>query len=364
MRLKFGKIQLIAMTMLGFAATLEGSVATSCAQENANANQPAATQGEGTPGEGIAGNQLQPGLALNHLLNAFDLYHYDQEIQGAATLSGSMTMLNLGAKWAERYSSFHPGVAFTRGPDGTEKSLQALEKDASLIVGSSRPISPEEIARLKAGACKDPLSVIVALDPLAIYVHESNPIQAISPEQLEGILRAAGQPGNHYGTWGELGVQGDIAKKPIQFHSRSEQSGTKAFLKQFILRGAQVTKEVQSYRSNAEICNAIAADPAGFGICGFGDVQPGVRAVPLSLRGQIVPASEDSFLAGRYPLVRPLVLVFDRDQMKTDGGVRESMLRYILSRDGQTEAVKAGFYPLDPSFVHKQLDDICGPRMR
>jgi ABC-type phosphate transport system substrate-binding protein len=67
---------------------------------------------------------------------------------------------------------------------------------------------------------------------------------------------------------------------------------------------------------------------------------------------------------GQYPLVRPLVIVFDRAEMKKDGGLREEILRYILSRDGQLEAIREGFFPLDPSFVHQELDMICGPRIR
>jgi ABC-type phosphate transport system substrate-binding protein len=82
------------------------------------------------------------------------------------------------------------------------------------------------------------------------------------------------------------------------------------------------------------------------------------------LNGLSVPANEQSFLTGQYPFVRPLVLVVDKAQMKVDGGLREAVLRYILSRDGQMEAVREGFYPIDPAFIRQQLDQISGPQMR
>lgn len=368
MRLKISKARLIA-SMLVVAAMTYASVGTLVYAQGQKQQGQAPAQAPATPvadanedAREFDGNQAT--FALNQLLNSFDYYHIDREVKGSAKLSGSMTMVNLGSKWAEHFINFHPEVQFTRGPDGTDAGLRALEQDGSLIVGVSRPITQDEVARLKAGACKEPLSVVVALDPLAVYVNEANPIQALTPEQLEAMLRASGQTKPHASTWGELGVQGELASQKIQFHSRSELSGTKTYLKNFILRGDNVTKEFQSYRSSDEICNAIANDPAGFGICGFTETRPGIRTVPLALRGHIVPATEESFYTGRYPLVRPLILVFDKSQMKTDGGLRESMLRYILSRDGQMEAVKAGFCPLDPSFVRKQLDEICGPRMR
>jgi phosphate transport system substrate-binding protein len=302
--------------------------------------------------------------ALMHLLEAIDLYHPAKDIKGSAVLSGSTTMMALGKAWADRFRNFHKDVVLTRGPDGTDAGLKALAEDPTLIVGSSRPITPDEIAKLKAGKCKEPISLIVALDPLALYVHEKNPLSAVTPEQLESILRAAGQKGKHVETWGELGVTGELANKPIRLHSRSDISGTKTFIKQFILQGSEVTKEAESHESNEAVCEAIGKDIAGVGMAGFGDLRPGSKPVSLIINGNIVPATEQSFLAGSYPLVRPLVLVFDKSQFKTDGGLRESMLRYILSRDGQMEAIRAGFFPMNPSFIHQELDEICGPRLR
>ncbi|XZE44698.1 PstS family phosphate ABC transporter substrate-binding protein [Pirellulaceae bacterium SH467] len=303
-------------------------------------------------------------LALMSLLECLELYHPAKDLQGAAKLSGSTTMMLLGKAWADRFRNFHTKVEFTRGPDGTDAGIKALAEDPTLIVGASRPISEQEIALLKAGKCKEPMSIIVALDPLALYVHESNPLAAVTPEQLEGILRAPDQKGIHHAKWGELGVTGALADQSIRIHARSEIAGTTAFIKQFLLRGENVAKEVGSHMSSQAVCEAIAKDTAAVGIAGFGDAVPGVRTVALSLKGTVVPANEQSFLSGQYPLVRPLVLVFDKAQMKTDGGLRESMLRYILSRDGQMEAIRAGFFPLDPSFIHKELDEICGTQMR
>ncbi len=84
-----------------------------------------------------------------------------------------------------------------------------------------------------------------------------------------------------------------------------------------------------THRSNAEICQTIAKDSSGVGICGFGDSIDGIRPVPLLLNGVKVEASEDSFLAGQYPIVRPLSLVFDRSQVASDNGLRASIMQYI-----------------------------------
>ena len=301
---------------------------------------------------------------LTELIQSIEPYHKQKEITGTAVLSGSTTMLALGKSWSDRFRKFHPQVTFTRGPDGTEAGLESLSEDSSVIAGCSRPLLDSDLATLKNGKCKDPLAVIVALDPLALYVNKNNPIVGIAPEQLESIFRAPGGKGKHVSNWGEIGVIGDLASKPIRIHARSEISGTTTFIKQMILQGGDMAKESKSHKSSEEVCAAIGADAQGVGICGFGEASDQVRAVPLILNGQRIPATEQSFLCGQYPFVRPLILVIDKSQMASDGGLREGILRYILSRDGQMEAIREGFFPMDPAFIRQQLDLICGPQLR
>jgi len=336
--------------------------------ETANGNQEAAkgpSQGALTPASIASATQSEmEHAALTHLIESIEPYFKKKEIKGTATLTGSTTMLALGKSWSDRFRKFHPEVAFTRGVDGSEAALKALSEDPSVIAGVSRPLTDEDTAMLKKGKCKDPLAIIVALDPLALYVHKDNPIAGITPQQLESIFHAPGGPNKHAALWGDVGVAGEIATKPVRIHSRSETSGTTTFIKQMILQNGEMAKESQSHRTNEEVCKAIGGDLQGVGICGFGEVTSDVKAVPLVLNGARIPATEQAFLSGQYPFVRPLLLVIDKSQLASDGGLREAVLRYILSRDGQLEAVRAGFFPLDPAFIRQELDQISGPQMR
>ncbi len=303
-------------------------------------------------------------LALMHLIDSIEPYCPSQEVKGSAVLAGSTTMQSLARSWSERFRQFHPEVTFTRGKDGSEAALNEISENPNVIAGSSRPLTSDELAALKSSNCKDPMSIIVALDPLALFVHKDNPIASITPEQLESIFRGPSTNAPHAATWGDLGVQGALADRPIRIHSRSNISGTTGFIRNWVVRGAELTRSAEVHETNAKVVDAIANDPYGIGLAGFGEARDQLRAVPLLINGTVVPATESSFLAGQYPFVRPLVLIVDKSIMATDGGLRESILRYILSRDGQLEAVRAGFYPIDPSFIRKQLDSISGPQMR
>ncbi|MEI7462255.1 MAG: PstS family phosphate ABC transporter substrate-binding protein [Pirellula sp.] len=354
------------LAVSGFSLAFSGLVwSQTTATPASQTRVPAANSGSAASQNIATATQIQlEHAALTHLIESIEPYYKKKDFKGTAVLSGSTTMMAMGKSWSDRFRNFHPDVVFTRGTDGTDAGIKSLSEDATVIAGASRPLTDADIAMLKKGKCKDPLSIIVALDPLAMYVHKDNPIRNITPEQLESVFRAAGGQGKHAATWGDVGVTGEFASKPIRIHARSETSGTAAFIKQIILGNAPMAKEAQIHNTNEEVCTAIGADIAGVGICGFGEATDLVRPVGLILNGVQVPASEQSFLAGQYPFVRPLLLVVDKAQMAIDGGLRESVLRYILSRDGQMEAIRAGFFPIDPAFIRQQLDQISGPQMR
>ena len=303
-------------------------------------------------------------LALMQLVESLEPYHPKGQIGGSAVISGSTTMQSLARSWSERFRKFHPDVVFSKGRDGTENALQEISENPSVIAGASRPLTETEILALKSKNCKDPVSIVVALDPLALYVHKDNPIASVTPEQIESIFTAARADKPQAIKWGDLGVTGTWSDRAIQIHSRSDISGTTGFIRQWIVGGKELAKSAQVHQTNTDVTKAVGSDKFGVALSGFGEANPSVRGVPLVLGGVAVEPSEANFLSGRYPFVRPLIIIIDKEAAKSDGGLREGIVRYILSRDGQLEAIRAGFFPLDPAFIRKQLDAISGPQVR
>lgn len=347
---------LVCGSMLSAQQTVPATPAS--APTNVPATPPA-----GPGASGIDASGLEH-VAMMHLIDSIEPYYPKGELKGNAILAGSTTMQLLGKAWSDRFHQFHPDVTFTRGKDGSEAAIREISENPLVIAGSSRPLTDAELQSLKSDKCKEPMAFIVALDPLALYVHPDNPVASVSVEQLEAIFRAPGTDRPHVKTWGDLGLTGEWKDRPIRIHSRSEISGTTHFIRTWVIQGGTLARSAEIHETNEKVCGGIANDPSGIGLAGFGEANPKVRAVPLQIQGNVVPANESSFLAGRYPFVRPLVLIVDKATMATDGGLRESILRYALSRDGQLEAVRAGFYPVDPSFIRKQLDSISGPQAR
>ena len=354
-------LRCIFLVIVGLVAWAFGPTDLARAQEQPRPQEPAPVQEPARAQESQSDNQH---LALMHLIESLEPYHPKGEIRGTAIISGSTTMQSMARSWSERFRKFHPEVVLTKGKDGTENALQEISENPGVIAGASRPLTEAELSALKSKNCKEPISVIVALDPLALYVHIDNPINSITPEQLEAIFRAPSKDKPHAAKWGDLGVKGAWAEQPIRIHSRSDISGTTGFIKQWVAAGSELAKSAQVHETNHDVTKGVGSDPYGVALSGFGEANPKVRAVPLVLNGSAVEATEANFLAGRYPFVRPLTLIIDKEATKTDGGLREGILRYVLSRDGQLEAIRAGFFPLDPAFIRKQLDGISGPQVR
>jgi phosphate transport system substrate-binding protein len=99
----------------------------------------------------------------------------------------------------------------------------------------------------------------------------------------------------------------------------------------------------------AQICEAVTKDPGGVGYLSL-SLAPATqgKVLPLVLNtGEVVPAPKmGEAVDPRYPLVRQLYVVLKWEQGKPMPAMTEELLRYVLSRSGQEDAVKAGLLPL------------------
>ncbi len=106
---------------------------------------------------------------------------------GTITVKGSDTMVILGQRWAEEYMKLHPGLVIQITGGGSGTGIKALIEGSTHICQSSRPISAKERDQVRAKHGKEAVEYPVAMDGLAVFVHDSSPLQEIALEQLKGI---------------------------------------------------------------------------------------------------------------------------------------------------------------------------------
>jgi phosphate transport system substrate-binding protein len=96
-------------------------------------------------------------------------------------------MVILGQRWAENYMRSNPDISVQITGGGSGTGIAALINGSTNICQASRPMKPKEREQVKEKHGKDVVEFAVAMDGLAVFVHESSPLQEITLDQLKGI---------------------------------------------------------------------------------------------------------------------------------------------------------------------------------
>jgi phosphate transport system substrate-binding protein len=131
------------------------------------------------------------------------------------------------------------------------------------------------------------------MDGLAMIVHESNPVQGLTLEQIRAIY--SGQIVN----WKELGGP----DQPIVLISRDTNSGTYESFETLVMKGAKIGSKAEYVGSNGAIRQRVVSTPAAIGYVGLAFCE-GVKVLAVN---QVTPSAE-TVVNKSYPISRPLFM--------------------------------------------------------
>jgi len=281
---------------------------------------------------------------------AVPAYEPVQGISGSLKSIGSDTMNNEMTLWAEGFRRFYPNVKIEIEGKGSSTAPPALTEGTAQFGPMSRPMKAEEIDRFEAKHGYKPLSLKTSIDMLSVYVHKDNPLACLSLQQVDAIFSKTRRGGarREITTWGDLGLTGEWAAKPISLYGRNSASGTYGFFKENALFKGDFKDTVKEQPGSSSVVQAVAADRYGIGYSGIGYKTADVRPVPLSLTtgGACEETTPDNAYQGRYPLARFLLIYLNTREGAALDPLQTEFLKYVLSRDGQEAVVKDGYLPL------------------
>jgi len=240
---------------------------------------------------------------------------------------GSTTVGPIAKAFAEYYQSRNPGVNITISETGSGNGAKSLINNACDVANMSRPMKDKEFEQAVEKGIM-PIAHVVAMDGIAVIVHESNRVDALSIEQVRGIY--TGKITN----WRQLGG----ASQEIVKISRDTASGTYETFEKLVMNKEQI-KGAEYVQSNGAARAAVRTTPAAIGYVGLGFLE-GVKA--LTIDG--VNPSPRTVVTGAYPVSRPLF-------MWTNGypELGSHVHRFVtlhLTRDGQQIVEEVGFVPV------------------
>jgi phosphate transport system substrate-binding protein len=277
-------------------------------------------------------------------------YKKTSGVSGTLSSVGSDTMNNLMTLWAEGFARYYPGVKVQVEGKGSSTAPPALIAGTAQLGPMSRAMKSSEIDQFEQKHGFKPTELRTSLDALAVYVNRDNPLRSLSLPQADAIFsktRKLGAPAD-LSLWGQLGLNGDWAARPISMYGRNSASGTYGYFKEHALGKGDYKDQVKEQPGSASVVQGVSEDRFGIGYSGIGYMTSGVRAVPISERVDAPPkeATYANALDGSYPLARHLLLYIVRNPgTPLDPLVRE-FGRFILSREGQEIVVKDGYMPL------------------
>jgi phosphate transport system substrate-binding protein len=280
-------------------------------------------------------------------------------ISGQIKSVGSDTLTNEVALWAKAFKELYPDVRIEVEAKGSATAPPALLQGASQFGPMSIPMTAGEVAAFEKKYGYKPSSFRVAVDALAVYVNKDNPIRCLTLQQLDQIFSSTrkGSGGRSINTWGDVGLTGEWAKKPISLYGRNSISGTYEFFREMVLYNGDYKEEVKQQPGSEGVVHGVESDRLAIGYSGIGYKTDGVRAIPLaSYDGRpCYAASEEATYAGNYPIARYLYLYLNKKPDQALDALRGEFIKYILSKDGQTGTEVGGFYPITNDIREAEL---------
>jgi len=291
-------------------------------------------------------------------------YEANTQVSGSIKSIGSDTMNNMMALWSEGFRIVHPGAKIEVEGKGSSTAPPALIAGTSNFGPMSRAMKAKEIEAFEKKFGYQPVQLRTSLDMLAVYVHKDNPIRGLTLQQLDAIFsktRKGGYPSD-IRTWGDVGLTGEWADKPIRMYGRNSASGTYGYFKQHALFKGDYKDSVNEQPGSSSVVQGIATDKYGIGYSGIGYMTSDVRAVALSTETgknpEFIPAEADYAYSGDYPLARFLYLSVNYKPGSKLDDLRAEFVRYVFSKNGQEDVLKDGYLPVPASVANQELQAV------
>jgi phosphate transport system substrate-binding protein len=328
-----------------------------------------------------------------------DLPHYvpKRRLTGTLRIWGSNYLKDgpLGEYWRQGFAKFQPGIRIEYNLPTAGIAIPAVAgKVADLGVG--RPATLMDLLTFEQVYHHSPTEIVAATGSYDVYgwspafiivVHKDNPLTRISMKQLDGVFgtaRLGGYQGSvwrtdypyrrgadeNIRTWGQLGLTGEWADKPIHPCGQSPRANVQSVFDNLVLRGS--AQWVEGYRSFAnhattegkinawslQVRHAVESDPYSLCIASPLTLSPDMHelAVQAYGGGPFVKRTLESVRDHSYPLYNEIYFYLNKEPGKPADPKVEEFLRFVLSQEGQAAIQTEGRYlPLTGAYARAQL---------
>jgi len=331
-----------------------------------------------------------------------DLPHYvpKQQLTGTIRIWGNNYLNDgqLGGFWVEAFKKFQPGLNIEYHlPTGTIAVSAVAAGIADLGMNYKATLSDRLIFEQ---VFHHPLTEVTAVTgsfdvygwgPAGmVVVNKDNPLTQISIKQLDGVFgsaRLGGYEGSvwhtdypysrgredNIRTWGQLGLTGEWADKPIHVGGQNLSAGAMLQFSNDVLGGSlQFADGYQAYTNyitpdgkvnswSLQVRRAVKRDKYSMFYASPSTLSPDLKELAIQARdgGPYVPRTLETVRDNSYPLTHHAFFYLNRNPGQPVDPKVDEFLHFILSQEGQDCVQREGRYlPLTAAIVNEQLKKI------
>jgi len=288
-------------------------------------------------------------------------------------LVGADVMDEITLGWVKAFRKQYPRLSVTMEARASGSGGPALTEGRAHLAPVGRELLPAEEKAFVDKFGYRPLAIKVATGSVGslgktatsvIFVDKDNPIPGVTMAQLDAIYsktRRRGYP--EVRTWGDLGVKGEWAGRPIRLYGLKPVNGIEQFVKQRVLQGGEYRDGIEFVKGKGfthaftVAAEDMAQNPGGLTYALLSNYRPNVKVLPIAEKegAPFVAPTVENVYTHTYPLSRYVYIYVNRPPGKPLEPKVKEFLELVLSREGQDVVASEGVYiPLTPGTVREE----------
>lgn len=289
-------------------------------------------------------------------------------------LVGADIMDEITLGWIKIYRQAYPHLSVTMQARASGTGVPALTSGIADMAPVGREALPKEHDEFVKKFGYEPFAIRVATGSLGslgktattiVLVAKDNPIAGLTFSELDAIYSKTRKRGHADITkWGDLGLTGEWANRPIHTYGLKPPNGIEQFFKMKVLLGGEWKDGIQNVKGKGfthafiVASNDMHTQLGGLTYALLANVTPDVRVVPLAEKDgdPFVAPTIETVYGHRYPLSRYVYIFVNRPPGQPLEPKIKEFLKLVLSKQGQDVVAAEGvFMPLLPEVVKEEL---------
>lgn len=314
-----------------------------------------------------ATSSTQP--VIDPLLPAFIPAFSADELTGSRIMKCSDVLAYICHDYLDAFQQFYPNVDIQLSEPyiGSAGAAELIAKAVDLVMVSREP-RPNEYPDFKEAFGYDFTAIPVQggsfnyfgwLDSMCFVVNKDNPIEYITMKQIDALFSTSlFHAEKAADTWGDLGLEGEWAAKPVTRYAIEHWNGFEEFIRIRCLdkKDGQAASNLYAtqgtWREDMKFekkvfdqALKVKEDATGIAYTGVAYVDEDVKVLPIMLEdGTLVGCTYENACNASWPLARLCYLNYNRAPDGEWDPIIKEFLRFMLSRDAATICAEQNIY--------------------